>query len=167
MNDSTNICLSCGLCCDGTLIGFVQLCEEEIPELSKLIEIEAVNGKGFILQPCKEFCNGCTIYAKRPKHCISFKCGLLKSVEQKELGFDLAIETIIAVKQKKGTIEKKLETLQIELQSHSFYFKMVELKKMIRKSKFESSLTKSHLELVTDLMQLDKLLLSKFDLYST
>ena len=38
MNDSTNICLSCGLCCDGTLIGFVQLCEEEIPELSKLIE---------------------------------------------------------------------------------------------------------------------------------
>jgi hypothetical protein len=37
MNDSTNICLSSGLCCDGTLIGFVQLSDEEIPELRKLM----------------------------------------------------------------------------------------------------------------------------------
>jgi len=49
------------------------------------------------------------------------------------LDFDLAIETFNMVKQKKLAIEKKLATLPIELQSQSFYFKMVELKKLLQK----------------------------------
>ena len=101
MSDSSNICLSCGLCCDGTLIGFVELSREEMPTLKKIMDIEDDNGHGFFLQPCNSFCNGCNVYSDRPKHCASFKCELLKSVEQKNLEFDLAVETISIVKQKK------------------------------------------------------------------
>ena len=101
MNDSLNICLSCGLCCDGTLIGYVKLGSEELPALRELLNIEEEGGKGFFLQPCKSYCDGCTIYSNRPKQCDNFKCGLLKSVEQKELSFDTALERINAVSQKK------------------------------------------------------------------
>lgn len=164
MSNSSNICLSCGLCCDGTLIGFVEVENEEIPALKELMDVEDINGKGVFLQPCNKYCDGCTIYAQRPKQCTNFKCGLLKSVEQKELDFDLAVETINMVKQKKIALEKKLATLPIELQSPSFYFKMVELKKILQKYETESALTQKHLELVEDLEQLDNLLESKFDL---
>jgi Fe-S-cluster containining protein len=162
MSDALNICLPCGFCCDGTLIGHVQLDREEIPVLSELMEIEDSNDNAFFLQPCKNSCDGCTIYSKRPKQCASFKCGLLKSVEQKELNFDSAIEIINVVKQKKIAIEKKLDLLPFELQSQSFHFKMAELKKVLREKKTESSSPQNHLELISDLEQLDALLSQKF-----
>ena len=57
MNDSLNICLSCGLCCDGTLIGYVKLGSKELPALRELLNIEEEGGKGFFLQPCKSYCD--------------------------------------------------------------------------------------------------------------
>ena len=164
MNDSSNLCLSCGLCCDGTLIGFVQLESEEIPALRDLMDIEEVNAKGVFLQPCNNYCDGCTIYSQRPKQCASFKCGLLKSVEQKELDFDKAIDTIDEVKQKKFAIENQIMTLKIELTSQSFYFKMIELKKIVQKYPSESPLRQKYQDLISNLEQLENLLESKFDL---
>jgi Fe-S-cluster containining protein len=161
MNDSEKICLACGLCCDGTLVGFVQLDREELPIIRELKDIEEENGNGFFLLPCKNYCDGCNIYLKRPRQCAHFKCGLLKSIEQKELDFDAAVEIINMVKQKKSAIEKKLEILQFELQSQSFHFKMVELKKLLQKNEFESSLTQNHLELMSDLEQLNNLMTEK------
>jgi len=99
---------------------------------------------------------------KKPKHCGTFECGLLKSYEQKELNFDSAIEIINKVKQKKIAIEKKLATLPFELKSQSFYFKMVELKNIFKKKQQELSLTQDQLELISDLEQLDSLIFEKF-----
>lgn len=164
MNDSSNICLSCGLCCDGSLIGFVQVENEEVSSLSKLMEIEDSKDFGVFLQPCSNYCNGCSIYANRPKQCASFKCGLLKSLEQKEIDFDVAIESISQVKQKKIDLEEKIETLNIKLKAPSFYFKMIELKKLLQKIEAESSLSQKHLDLKSDQNKLDNLLLSKFNL---
>ena len=164
MDDSENICLACGCCCDGSVIGFVQLDSEELPAVRALTVIEEENGKGFILQPCKSFCDGCTIYAKRPKQCGIFKCGLLKSVEQDDLSFDSAVEMINVFKQKRIAIENKLLTLQFELKSPSFYFKMVELKKLLLKNKSESPLSQSHLEILSNVKQLDSLMSKTFDL---
>lgn len=117
MDGSENICLACGCCCDGTVIGFVQLDKEELPEVRELMDIEDENGKGFFLQPCSRFCDGCTIYPNRPKQCAIFKCRLLESVELKELSFDSAVEMIHAVKQKRIALEKKLKAQKFELQS--------------------------------------------------
>lgn len=162
MSDTSNICLSCGYCCDGTLIGFVELNHEELPKLRQIMEIEDSHGNGFFLQPCSNFCDGCTIYSNRPKQCDNFKCELLKAVEQKDLAFDSAIEIINIVKQKKIAIESKLALLPFEFKSRSFYFKIIELKKLLLKNKTQSKLPQSHLELLTDLNQLDSLLSDKF-----
>jgi hypothetical protein len=164
MNDSSNICLSCGFCCDGTVIGFVQLDSEELPKMRGLMDIEEGNGNGFFLQPCNNFCDGCTIYSQRPKQCANFKCGLLKSVEQNEVDFDSAVEIIDVIKQKKIAIEEKLALMPFELQSQSFNFKMVELKKLLQKIKSEELLTPIHQDLIADLQQLEGLLLKNFGL---
>jgi len=164
MSDSLNICLSCGLCCDGTLIGHVQLSNEELPTLRGIMDIEDENNNGFFLQPCNKYCGGCSIYSQRPKQCADFNCGLLKSVEQKELDFDSATAVIKKVKQKKNTIEKMLVTLNIELKSQSFYFKMIELKKLLQQTNLESLLTQNHIELISELEQLDTLMSDKFNI---
>ncbi|MDO6390383.1 hypothetical protein Q4E40_09615 [Pontibacter sp. BT731] len=161
MGDSTNICLSCGCCCDGTMIGFVQLDREELPALTELVDVDNANGEGFFLQPCKKFCDGCTIYSRRPKQCARFNCELLKSVEQKELDYDSAVEIVEELKQRRISIEKQLALLQIEIQSQSFYFKMVGLKNLFQKSE-PASLTQNHLNLKSDLEQLDNLLSKRF-----
>ncbi|RNI26821.1 YkgJ family cysteine cluster protein [Rufibacter latericius] len=163
MNDSTNICLSCGFCCDGTVIGFVQIGREEAPALRELMmDTENANGEGFFLQPCKSYCDGCSIYSRRPRQCASFECALLESFEQGELDFNSAIGIVDEVKQRKADIEGRLALLQLELQSQSFYFKMAELNKLIMKSKPGLLWTHNHLDLVSDLKQLDTLLSKEF-----
>ena len=130
--------------------------------MRELLNIEEEGGKGFFLQPCKSYCDGCTIYSNRPKQCDNFKCGLLKSVEQKELSFDSALERINAVSQKKISIEKKIAKLPFELESNSFYFKMTELKTLLYKKKAESPETQNQLELIPDLEQLNSLISKNF-----
>ncbi|WP_062543059.1 YkgJ family cysteine cluster protein [Rufibacter tibetensis] len=162
MSDASNLCLSCGLCCEGTVIGFVQVGREELPLLRDLIDVENTTGDGFFLQPCKKYCDGCTIYARRPKQCAKFECGLLKSLDQKKLSFDSAIEVVKEVKQLKTTIESKIALLQIELHSQSFYFQMIELNKLLQKNTSELAFTQDQLNLIADLKQLDSLLLKEF-----
>ncbi|TDN88801.1 putative zinc- or iron-chelating protein [Salegentibacter sp. 24] len=163
MSEPINICLSCGLCCDGTLIGFVQLDNEELSPLRQLMDIQETDGNGMFFLPCNKFgCNGCNIYSQRPNACSNFECGVLKSFEKKELSFDKATEVIDIVKQKKIAIEKHVATLQIELQSKSFHFKMLELKKLLRKDKSQLSLSQLQQELIVELKELEKLLSKSF-----
>lgn len=163
MTDSLNICLPCGLCCEGVILGFVQLDKDEVPVVRNLMNIEEVNGNGVFLQPCDSYNDGCGIYKDRPRQCASFKCGLLKSFEKKELNFETAIETIEDVKQKKIEIEKKIEVLQINLESKSFYFKIIELKRLLNKNRARLDLSKDYLSLFNSINQIEEVLLNKFD----
>lgn len=159
---SSDLCLSCGLCCDGTVIGYVQLTQDEMPALKKIMEVEDMVGNGFFLQPCSSHCNGCSVYAARPKQCASYKCDLLKSVEERKLGYDAAINVTEMVKQLKKAIEKNDAFIEIELQSKSFYFKMIEMKKLFQDNMDAYSLTSNQGVLQSDLNQLDHLLSTKF-----
>jgi hypothetical protein len=164
MDDSSNICLSCGLCCDGTLIGFVQLDQKEVPALREIMEIEEENNENIFLQPCDKYCNGCTIYSERPVNCIKFKCGLLKNLEQKKLTFDSAINTIELAKEKRGAIEEQITSLNLNLRSQSFYFKIVELNKILQTPKFDSYLTAENHNIINNIRELEELIIEKFNL---
>lgn len=164
LHHDDNICLACGLCCDGSLIGFVELQKEEIPKIKKLMDVEDSHGNGFFLQPCKKYCNGCTIYENRPSNCDKFNCGLLQSVNQNEIAFEDALLKVQEVKDRKAVIQKQIALLHITLKSPSFYFKMVELKKVLKKLKLASLFTSAHEELSLNLFQLDQLLFKDFNL---
>lgn len=163
-SNASTICLSCGLCCDGSLIGFVQLEKDELASVKQVMEIEEEGGTGFFLQPCKMYCHGCTIYADRPKNCEKFNCGLLKSVQEDELSFRAALDIIEEVKQQKQQIESTLTKRSDQLESQSFYFKIVELKQALKKKKKARTLTPSDLELIRRIAILDVLLSNKFGL---
>ena len=164
MNDSSNICLSCGLCCDGTLLGFVQLEQKEVPALREIMEIEEENNENIFLHPCDKYCNGCTIYADRPENCRKFKCGLLNNVEQEHITIESATITIELAKEKRSAIEGQISSLNLNLRSPSFYFKMIELKKILQSPKFESHLTAEHHTLLNNVKKLEELTIEKFNL---
>jgi Fe-S-cluster containining protein len=82
--DLAALCQSCGLCCDGSLFGFVPLDREEaaLAHRHRLRILE--NGKGFE-QPCvalseRDAPSGpgrvCSLYEDRPRACRSFACRL-------------------------------------------------------------------------------------------
>jgi Fe-S-cluster containining protein len=165
LTDSTNICVPCGACCDGTLIGFVDLDPNEIGELKGILEIENEKDHGFFLQPCKKLCNdGCSVYAKRPKKCDNFKCGLLKSFTKGDVDFDSAIAIIQNLKRQKKSIEDQVLGLKIDLKSQSFHFKIAELRNRINGNNIQVSQNKAYSKLTADIDHLDKFLLSKFSI---
>lgn len=159
MSDEDNICLACGICCDGTLIGFVEVEAAEFSRLKGVLEIEESDEIGFFLHPCEKFCEKCTIYDQRPKQCGLFECKVLKSYEQGEMDFKAATEIIAEVIEKKVAIDAKLVTLDLNLKSGSFCFKMMEVKNLFAKN---GSKLKSHSDLMDDIDKLNNLVMNHF-----
>jgi Fe-S-cluster containining protein len=80
----SSLCQSCGLCCDGSLFGRVDLETQEIEGARKHRLRVVPSGKSFE-QPCSAFAGaarrpgdrrGCTIYEERPLSCRRFVCRL-------------------------------------------------------------------------------------------
>jgi Fe-S-cluster containining protein len=163
MSESLNICLSCGLCCDGVLIGFVQLDKEELSVMRTLKDIEAFENSGLFLQPCaNQDADGCNIYAQRPRQCDLFKCKLLKSIENKNLDFYSALVVVHLIQKQKLTIEKQFANLPFRLQSQSFYFKIVEIHNFMQKNNGESTLQQTHGSLLSEIDELNTLVSKSF-----
>lgn len=89
---ATDICVRCGLCCDGSLFKFTPLDENKDEGLVRTLEANRVvivpdasdPGKSGMVQPCQ--CSsptGCKIYLKRPSICRAYRC---KTLQQLELG---------------------------------------------------------------------------------
>jgi len=115
--------------------------------------------------PCVNLgCDGCKIYSQRPRQCGKFECGLLKSVEKNELDLDSALEAIRVFKHKKIAIEKQFETLPFQLVSPSFYFKVLELRKLMREDNAELTRYMNLVGLLSDLEELNRLASRSFSI---
>lgn len=70
-----DLCLSCGLCCDGSLFWAVELdAPDDVPH--------GAEPGGQLPQPCAFHCDGaCQIYATRPGQCRAFVCKVLEAVQ--------------------------------------------------------------------------------------
>ncbi len=76
------ICVKCGLCCDGTLFGHAVLQKGEHGYLPEKIEQQygKEDDAEFFTLPCAYFDGKCTIYdQKRAVVCSAFRCQLLKT----------------------------------------------------------------------------------------
>jgi hypothetical protein len=74
------VCITCGLCCDGTLFGHAVLKDGEKGSLPDLIEknVFILDGKNYFRLPCLYFEGRCTIYgSSRADVCGSYRCRLL------------------------------------------------------------------------------------------
>ena len=91
---SSQLCISCGLCCRGLLHPNTTLTPEEVPAARKLgLQIIDSEGPAFP-QPCAKFEGCCTIYDQRPQACVGYKCALLNRLEKGDVQFDVAMSTV-------------------------------------------------------------------------
>jgi Fe-S-cluster containining protein len=96
---SQNLCISCGLCCDGTFFARVDLAKEDTEAKNGLVALAATFSierelEGFC-QPCTALENKrCKIYVSRPQICRSFKCDVLKDYENGRIEFEAALGVI-------------------------------------------------------------------------
>lgn len=91
--DGSDLCLQCGLCCDGTLFSNVIIEADERDFVESLgLSIEpGPNGESLtMLQPCPAFIDGCcSLYERgRPNTCDKYSCGLLTGFEAERAGLD-------------------------------------------------------------------------------
>jgi len=120
-----NLCLSCGLCCDGSIFADVKLLPGE--NAGRLLSLgiplqpqsprarngpgSKVKGWGFT-QPCAalEQCR-CRIYASRPQYCREFECLLLKKLVSGDVDFARAERLVRLARRQIGKIDKLLRAL--------------------------------------------------------
>jgi len=84
-DDRSSICIGCGLCCDGTLHGRTTVREADERAVSSCgLTIHEEGPKKFFEQPCPHFsCDRCSIYAERPGVCRTYRCELLRAVDER------------------------------------------------------------------------------------
>lgn len=112
----SRLCLSCGLCCNGTLFEFATAAPEERVHIEAvgLDYVEEESRTGF-RQPCPAFCGRCGIYDERPRVCQTFRCTLLRAVTQGEVPFDEAQKTIATAKE----LVRRGDALGVDLSTSS------------------------------------------------
>jgi Fe-S-cluster containining protein len=99
--EERSICIGCGFCCDGTLHPFSELA----PDDDKIVVDEGlgllvVRGKKAFAQPCPKFdCGRCSIYARRPEVCRTYRCQLRIDVDEGRMAVAEAYRHIGAVKE--------------------------------------------------------------------
>ena len=111
-----NLCLSCGLCCNGVIFGDVQLQPEDdavrLQSLGFPLTKSGNRGSPKFLQPCvaHDGCQ-CRIYAERPKYCCDFDCLLLKNVQASRLGIQAARRIITDARKRADQVRSLLRQL--------------------------------------------------------
>lgn len=109
------LCLSCGLCCDGTLFGTVPLKagDDPLPLQAGGIRLQVQQtGQSFKL-PCTAYQHGCCqVYANRPLNCVNYRCQLLKRYTRGEVAWVEAQQRIARAKALRETLHTELARIQ-------------------------------------------------------
>ncbi|MDQ8180052.1 YkgJ family cysteine cluster protein [Pelagicoccus sp. SDUM812005] len=97
VNAGEELCLACGMCCDGTLFDNVRLGADEDAAAVKALGLPVRFSRAkvpvaFFRQPCRALGADCTcsVYANRPAQCRSFECGVFKAAESGDIGYESA-----------------------------------------------------------------------------
>ena len=101
------ICISCGICCDGTLFNRASLEPGEKGQLPEKIEQNyfQVNGVDKFKLPCLYFDGKCTIYdQKKAIICSAFRCQLLNNFSVGKISINDTMNVISKAK----TMRKEL-----------------------------------------------------------
>lgn len=112
----SNLCVTCNLCCNGSLFARVPVSEAEQALLPDDVEIFLRDGNLRMRQPCSCLAadGGCTVYDVRPRTCRTFHCKLSKRVEADEIAEDTALQIIAEIK----TAQTSALTLAAQAMGH-------------------------------------------------
>jgi hypothetical protein len=95
--EAQDLCLACGLCCDGTLFGQTNLSPQNDTAALSARGVGFVSdpAKPALKQPCVAYINcACSIYADRPRACRQFRCALLRQLKENKISQDEALDVV-------------------------------------------------------------------------
>lgn len=110
-----SLCLSCGMCCDGTLFNVAAVTLEEADRLEGRVNL--TENRLRIRQPCPALMsnNGCAVYTERPHACRHFRCTVLQQLERGQLTDAEAHESIAEVLERRRTLAALVEAPRPQL----------------------------------------------------
>jgi Fe-S-cluster containining protein len=102
------LCLKCGLCCNGVIFADVELQRGDDAKRLRVLGVP-VTTSGKFPQPCHALsgCH-CQIYRTRPKHCRQFECLLFKRVLSGETNSAAALRLIKKAKNRADKVRDLL-----------------------------------------------------------
>jgi Fe-S-cluster containining protein len=106
----SRLCLSCGLCCDGSLFGRVDLRPEEV-QSARRRGLRLLRGDESFEQPCSAFqarsgeSRRCSIYDDRPHACRTFTCRLYGRHEREGGDIEARLGAVRRVRELVRTLE--------------------------------------------------------------
>lgn len=107
--DRSDLCLSCGLCCQGLLHDLVPLEEDELERAARLRLplFESPLRLAFQL-PCPRLdARRCTVYAERPRGCASYACAVLDAYAAGEIDEPTALSRIERVREQSAEVARR------------------------------------------------------------
>ena len=118
MNSVDQLCLACGLCCDGTLFDGVQLEPgDDADELRALgLVVTVSRGRTPVArfpQPCAALCadRACRLYAERPRQCRTFECKVFKETQAGEIALPAALRLVAKTRRQADKARRLLRRL--------------------------------------------------------
>lgn len=112
------LCLACGLCCDGTLFDLVKLEGSDDARRLKALGLPVTTSRGKtpiarFPQPCVALCQDrtCRLYADRPWQCRVFECGVFKEAKAGRVTFATALRTVKQARRRADKIRQMLREL--------------------------------------------------------
>lgn len=118
----SDLCRSCGLCCDGTLFGFVKIQPEDAVEPLRLAGITITTGETTprLTLACAAHRDGCCqVYADRPSNCRSYQCKLLTRFSKGVITWDDAQEPMGRMRRLRAQLRAEAERVRPGLGSMS------------------------------------------------
>jgi Fe-S-cluster containining protein len=106
------LCLRCGLCCDGTLFSHVPLEPEEVERVRDLgLDVDLPEKGEASFRQCCSALSGtrCTIYEHRPDACKRYRCHLLMALEEDEVSLEDALSVVGQARQMLSQLDEALD----------------------------------------------------------
>jgi len=88
MDEISNICVSCGMCCDGALFHKANIKDDDDRKLAESMGFKIVTdgSRQAFLQPCHHFNCHCTVYSQpRPSVCGAYFCEPIRKAKRQEI----------------------------------------------------------------------------------
>ena len=113
-----DLCLSCGMCCDGTLFDLVKLEAADNAQKLKSLGLPITVSRGKVAvarfpQPCAALCvdRSCRVYPDRPQQCRVFECGVLKDAKATRITFSAALKLVKKARRRSDEVRQLLREL--------------------------------------------------------
>ncbi|MCF0054620.1 YkgJ family cysteine cluster protein [Dyadobacter sp. CY356] len=107
-NEISDLCVGCGMCCDGTLFNKAVVWSEDERKMADdlgLFTFE-IKEKLFFKLPCSQFSSCCNIYEQRPSTCSVFFCHPIKRYQLGEQTFMEVEQQILLLREHRDKLLK-------------------------------------------------------------